>query len=44
MVSHSCSGFISPRPLKRLTLQADSRTPSLRSLSCAASSSPASRQ
>ena len=42
VVSHSCSAFISPRPLKRLMLQVPSRAPSLRSLSSVASSSPSS--
>jgi D-arginine dehydrogenase len=42
VVSHSCSAFISPRPLKRLMVQLPSRAPSLRSLSSAASSSPSS--
>ena len=36
VVSHSCSAFISPRPLKRLMLQLPSRAPSLRSLSSVA--------
>src|SRR3569832_705236 len=42
VVSHYCSAFISPSPLKREMLQPPSFSPSLRSLSSIASSSPSS--
>lgn len=42
VVSHSCSAFISPRPLKREIAHAPCLTPSLRSLSSMATSSPSS--